>query len=115
MLKHGSITVDSANRIRYIRVRNIGNRKVTMNRRKFISIAGATIGAAGAAAYLWSDKSNLSRSDIATTNEGGNFLQPDERRILFLASLAPSGHNAQPWFVQSLEPFHWIVGSDKSR
>lgn len=34
---------------------------------------------------------------------------------MFLASLAPSGHNTQPWFVKYLEPYHWIIGNDKSR
>ncbi len=34
---------------------------------------------------------------------------------MFLASLAPSGHNTQPWFVQYLEPYHWIIGNDKSK
>jgi hypothetical protein len=42
-------------------------------------------------------------------------LQPDEKEILFLASLAPSGHNTQPWFVKYLEPYHWIIGNEKSR
>lgn len=34
---------------------------------------------------------------------------------MFLASLAPSGHNTQPWFVKYFEPYHWIVGNDKSK
>lgn len=86
-----------------------------MNRRKFIQFAGATLAAAGTASYALSDKSNVSRSDIEPSNEKGGFLQPDETKILSLASLAPSGHNTQPWFVQHLEPYHWIVGSDKTK
>jgi hypothetical protein len=42
-------------------------------------------------------------------------LLPDERAILLLASLAPSGHNTQPWFIKYMEPYHWIIGNDKSR
>jgi hypothetical protein len=42
-------------------------------------------------------------------------LKPDEKEILFLASLAPSGHNTQPWLVKYIKPYHWIIGNDKSR
>lgn len=42
-------------------------------------------------------------------------LLSDETEILYLASLAPSGHNTQPWFVRLIEPFHWIIGNDKNK
>lgn len=86
-----------------------------MNRRKFIGIAGGTVLAAGTTAYLVSDKSNFERADIKPTVDKNETLLPDEKEILFLASLAPSGHNTQPWFVHYLAPFHWIVGNDKSK
>lgn len=95
-----------------------------MNRKQFITIAsGATI-AAGTASYLASDKHNLVRADIELPNDSteptlhensNTTLKPNEEKILFLASLAPSGHNTQPWFVQYLEPYHWIIGSDRSK
>jgi hypothetical protein len=86
-----------------------------MNRGKFIGIAGGTIIAAGATAYFLSDKSNLSRADIKPSDNISQTLKPDEKEILFLASLAPSGHNTQPWFVQYLEPYHWIIGNDQRK
>jgi hypothetical protein len=86
-----------------------------MNRIKFIGIAGGTIIAAVTTAYLLSDKSNLSRADIKPPDEKNATLQPDEKEILLLASLAPSGHNTQPWFVQYLEPYHWIIGNDRTK
>ena len=86
-----------------------------MNRRKFIGIAGGTTVAAGTISYLLSDKSNLLRADIKPTDDNTGTLKPDEKEILFLASLAPSGHNTQPWFVKKLEPYHWIIGNDKSK
>jgi hypothetical protein len=86
-----------------------------MNRIKFIGVAGGTIIAAGATSYLLSDKSNLLRADIKPAYDNNEALKPDEKEILFLASLAPSGHNTQPWFVQYLEPYHWIIGNDKSK
>ncbi len=86
-----------------------------MNRRKFIAITGGTVLAGGTTAYLLSDRRNLVRDDLKPANSKGDILKPDEKEILFLASLAPSGHNTQPWFVQYLEPYHWIIGNDKSK
>ncbi|MEW6125724.1 MAG: nitroreductase [Acidobacteriota bacterium] len=86
-----------------------------MKRRKFIGLVGGAIPVAGATFYLLSDKSNLSRENIKSGDISNGILESDEREILFLASLAPSGHNTQPWFVQYLEPYHWLIGNDKSR
>ena len=86
-----------------------------MNREQFIGIAGGTIIAAVTTSYLLSDKSNLSRADIKPTDDLNKTLKPDEKEILFLASLAPSGHNTQPWLVQYLAPYHWIIGNDRSK
>jgi nitroreductase len=35
--------------------------------------------------------------------------------VLYHASLAPNGHNAQPWFVKVLESKDWIIGIDPWR
>lgn len=87
-----------------------------MNRKQFIGIAGGATIAVGAASYLSSDKSNLVRADLKPSDDSTKpTLKPDEKEILFLASLAPSGHNTQPWFVQYLEPYHWIIGNDRSK
>jgi hypothetical protein len=86
-----------------------------MNKRKFISVVVGSSIAIGATTYLFSDKHNFSRADIKPTDDHNSILQPDEKEILFLASLAPSGHNTQPWFVQYLEPYHWIIGNDRAK
>jgi hypothetical protein len=86
-----------------------------MDRRKFINITGGTVIIVGITSYLLSDKSNFVRADIKPADDNNKTLKPDEKEILFLASLAPSGHNTQPWFVQYLEPYHWIIGNDKSK
>ena len=86
-----------------------------MKRRKFITIAGSTIAIGGVTYYLLSDKKNFIRADSKQNDSISISLKPDEREILFLASLAPSGHNTQPWFVKYVEPYHWIIGNDKSR
>jgi hypothetical protein len=86
-----------------------------MKRRKFLTLAGTTIVIAGVTYYSLSDKSNFARADSKLTETSKIPLQPDEREILFLASLAPSGHNTQPWFVEYIESYHWLISNDKSR
>jgi hypothetical protein len=73
---------------------------------------GGAVAATGGIAYWFSDKTNVVRANLEPGDQGMETLQPDEREILFLASLAPSGHNTQPWFVELVAPYHWIVGSD---
>lgn len=85
-----------------------------MNRRYFVGLAGGALAVTAGAAFLLSDRRNILRSDIPPA-EATPTLEPDEAQILFLASLAPSGHNAQPWFVRQLEPYHWIVGNDRRK
>jgi len=86
-----------------------------MNRGKFIGFAGSFIVIGGVTYYLLSDKNNLVRANSKQIDPITISLKPDEREILFLASLAPSGHNTQPWFVKYVEPYHWIIGNDKNR
>ncbi len=78
-------------------------------------MAGTGLVMISGAYYLSSDKQNLERSDIIEDKTGNTLLSTDEGIILQLASLAPSGHNTQPWFVKHIEPYHWIVGNDKSK
>jgi hypothetical protein len=86
-----------------------------MNRTKFIGIAGGSIIATLVTSYLLSDKSNLLRKELKVIDSRNVAFKLDENEILHLASLAPSGHNTQPWFVQYLEPYNWIIGNDKSK
>ena len=86
-----------------------------MNRRTFIAIAAGGAAASVGTAFFLCDKSNLVRSDLEIDRNANKTLKPDEFEILSLASLAPSGHNTQPWFVQYVEPYHWIIGNDRSK
>ncbi|WP_353485044.1 nitroreductase [Haliscomenobacter sp.] len=86
-----------------------------MNRKKFLGVAGGAVLVVAGGYYLQSDKSNFVRADLEGSFPEKIPLTADERNILFLASLAPSGHNTQPWFVQYIEPYHWIIGNDKSK
>ena len=86
-----------------------------MNRRNFLQIAGGTIIIAGAGGYLLSDKNNFVRNNIKDNTSNKSLLKPYEKEILYLASLAPSGHNTQPWFIKYIEPNHWTICNDKSK
>ncbi len=88
---------------------------MNMNRRKFILTSGVSIAGLATAGFLLTDRHNLSRSDLPDSGDTRLSLHPDERRILQLASLAPSGHNTQPWIVRRLAPFQFIIGNDASR
>jgi hypothetical protein len=78
-----------------------------MDRRKFLAGSVATVVIAGTSVYLLSDKHNFERSDFALDQNKKTGLEADEIKILSLASLAPSGHNTQPWFIAS----HHTIGS----
>ena len=85
-----------------------------MKRRQFFAIAGATLVVAGVVYYLTTDKRNFARADVKDDSPHILPLQEDERTILHLASLAPSGHNTQPWLVKYIEPYHWIMETIKT-
>ena len=57
----------------------------------------------------------LVRGDLGQVPDSIPGLGPDEQDILRLASLAPSGHNTQPWRVRIVEPHVWIILSDEQR
>jgi hypothetical protein len=86
-----------------------------MKRRRFVTVAGGSVLATAGAYYLLTDKRNFVREDQKTDGPQTISFKPDEREILSLASLAPSGHNTQPWFVKYIEPYHWIISNDKGK
>lgn len=86
-----------------------------MKRRVFLGLAGGTIVIAGGVSYLLSDRDSYVRDDPKIKSPEKFLFKPHEREFLSLASLAPSGHNTQPWFVKYLEPYHYIICNDKSK
>jgi hypothetical protein len=90
---------------------------MSISRRSFLKYAGESMVLLGGLS-LMNSCSGLKRSDLERRPEEGRSvrgLEKDELEILELASLAPSGHNAQPWTVKVVEPKHWIIGSEKKR
>jgi hypothetical protein len=86
-----------------------------MNRRKFLALTAGSVVMAGATFYALSEKSNLVRTDLHPDIKTIVQLLPEEREIIYLASLAPSGHNTQPWLIKYIEPLHWVICNDKSK
>jgi len=89
-----------------------------MDRRDFIkkSMAAATL-IAGSGMLLPSCKQDL-RSELMSIehlSKKPDLLDQDGYKILYYASLAPSGHNSQPWFVKVISKTQWVIGSDSDR
>jgi len=85
------------------------------NRRDFLKLSGEGLILLGGMSAI-SACSGVKRNDVSRWNgEQGAIkgLGKDEMEILYLASLAPSSHNTQPWTVKILEPKRWVIGSDK--
>ena len=91
-----------------------------MERREFLkkSVAATTLTLCSGI-FLSACGRNL-RSELMGNDQipGGHAIEkldPDGYKILYYASLAPSGHNSQPWFVKINSKLEWVVGSDANR
>ena len=86
-----------------------------IKRRDFIKAAGGLMLITSIpAVYGFGD---LTRKDIKEDDYGrlAKLLSRDEFDILNLASLAPSGHNTQPWEIRVIESGKWMLGSVRQR
>jgi hypothetical protein len=83
------------------------------SRRDFLKMAGSGALLLGMSPTLGAC-AGLKRSDLETQGPVKG-LEPGMTDILFLASLAPSGHNMQPWFVKRINPYEYVIGIDKAR
>ena len=89
-----------------------------MSRRAFIRKSlGAGVLALGAGPLL-SSCSGVQRSHFKPSwlsIEEIPELDDQSVAILHYASLAPSGHNSQPWYVKKKGRFDWVIGADPAR
>ncbi|MBP7583964.1 MAG: twin-arginine translocation signal domain-containing protein [Spirochaetes bacterium] len=87
-----------------------------LDRRQFLKTAGTGALALGALPPLL-ECAGIRRRDIPSCESAATCpsLTPEERGILCLASLAPSGHNTQPWTVRKAGNRRWIIGSARNR
>lgn len=91
-----------------------------MKRREFLKTsAAATTLALCSGIYLPACgrdlRSELMGNDQTSGSHAIEKLDPDGYKILYYASLAPSGHNSQPWFIKVNSQLDWVVGSDADR
>jgi hypothetical protein len=86
-----------------------------MKRRDFLKGTIATGVLAAAGVPVLSSCSGVKRSDLPASEEPVGGLDGESARVLWYASLAPSGHNSQPWFVKVLGKGEWIICGDPQR
>jgi hypothetical protein len=89
-----------------------------LGRREFLKMSLAAGAFMPGAAALINSCSGIKRADLASAKEKGAAIAGLDKRhiaILNYASLAPSGHNSQPWFVKIVETNKWIIGADPQR
>lgn len=88
-----------------------------LNRREFIQsaiVTGALVGAGPLLnACAEAKREDFSRMDAPEGLPGT--MDGVSQNILYLASLAPSGHNCQPWRVRIEAPDQWTVEADEGR
>ncbi|MCA1786629.1 MAG: twin-arginine translocation signal domain-containing protein [Desulfobacteraceae bacterium] len=88
-----------------------------MNRRHFLQTGAAAAAVLAGIPILTTGCRTSLRSRLMEKQPSPDIpgLSADGYRILHYASLAPSGHNAQPWFVRIDAPDHWTIGLDPDR
>ncbi|HRX46887.1 MAG TPA: nitroreductase [Spirochaetota bacterium] len=83
--------------------------------RKEIIIRGVSAAGVIMAGKVTGFSDILQKSSVEECCSKNRGLSGRAERILRGASLAPSGHNTQPWSVKILSEHEWIIGWDKSR
>ncbi|HSF19353.1 MAG TPA: nitroreductase [Vicinamibacteria bacterium] len=88
-----------------------------MNRRQAFQILGG-VAALVAGGYAWRERRGLTRADLESDDPVQSprhtVISPAMEAMLYHASLAPSGHNTQPWTVRVKEGA-LAIGSDRAR
>ena len=90
---------------------------MTSNRRQFLHNMAGAVAVAGILPLL-PGCGGVTRADLKNELAPGtqdNSLTPELAGILRQASLAPSGHNSQPWFVRVIGQQELMVGLDEER
>jgi hypothetical protein len=95
-----------------------GHEIMEMSRRAFLqkSLSAGIFGLG--AGPLLSSCSGVRRSSLPSSDslfEEIPELDDQGIAVLHFASLAPSGHNSQPWYVKKVARFEWVVGAYPNR
>lgn len=90
----------------------------TLDRRCFLKTAAAAGLFVFGPGAMMAGCSGVRRADVDSNGaeaQASPNLDAAGRQILYLASLAPSGHNSQPWVVRVKSDREWVVGADPDR
>ena len=91
---------------------------MNLNRRSFLKktlAAGSVLAGAGSFLAACSGVTRSDMPDPGIAELTHSQLGKVRNAILYYASLAPSGHNLQPWYVKVLGQNEWIIGADPLR
>jgi len=89
-----------------------------INRREFFKTGLAACTLLTGAGTLITSCNGITRANLSSAQAPDEVIVGlDQRHIAILnyASLAPSGHNSQPWLVKIVQPNKWIIGADPER
>jgi hypothetical protein len=95
-----------------------GSFAMKLNRRSFLKktlAAGSLLAGAGSfiAACSGVGRNKLPEPELA--EQTPHWLDKVRNAVLYYASLAPSGHNSQPWYLRVLDQNEWVIGVDPLR
>jgi len=84
-----------------------------MNRRNFLYSLGFCLTALAGGISIFPPPATLKRVPLSTS--ATNSLPAELAQLLYLATLAPSSHNTQPWQIELASPQHWLLSLNSAR
>ena len=84
-----------------------------MNRRNFLYSLGFCLSALAGGISIFPPPATLKRVPLSTSDT--NRLPAELAQLLYLATLAPSSHNTQPWQIELASPQRWLLSLNSAR
>lgn len=90
-----------------------------LQRKEFIKLCGAALTSLTWISFFTTIRcASTRRKNFFSSSNNQEFseeLGKERSAVLYYASLAPSPHNTQPWYVKIINRDKWIIGADQSR
>ena len=84
-----------------------------MNRRNFLYSLGFCLTALAGGISIFPPPATLKRPRLSKSDTSS--LPAELAQLLYLATLAPSSHNTQPWQIELESPQHWLLSLNPAR
>ena len=84
-----------------------------MNRRNFLYSLGFCLTALAGGISIFPPPATLKRVPLSKSDT--NSLPAELAQLLYLATLAPSSHNTQPWQIELASPQRWLLSLNSAR